>query len=665
MANTSWPIGTLDPPGGVQTALAGWQFLDFYFRGVSDGSPDAPWKTPDEAATATGPGGNIAVADGCYEGAITVAKNNLNWHAANPGKVFFKDTQSTVLFPNNNNFTTLNGIVIDNYINVVTNQVTNLTLNNCVVKDTACTVRQNLNVTFETNNCKFINCPEVGAFPLIGQTPNDTWTDVGSTFVGCAIRVTNVVNTKSGNLVMTNTDMDVTSTFDINDDVFAGNRQVTLNNCHFRATIQNLETPANTGTGAWLTENNPLTPQDPLYVGNPSNYEFLIQETSPLIGAGENNSTIGAFKTGVLINTSGLVSNTNIDIGPPITFSGDHVYGAFETQRNIYDQVRKSPSPLFHGIDNGDVSPNSNETQLMPYRNVIDLMWTDTTSGVLQGPRKFLYGYPMFLDDSGNSSGEDNFQVADINDGIQPLNLIDVKEVVYIPEFVKRNRKSLEFNNDTQHGLHTLGVAQTTQDEITLYAVFSLPFIVMDTDFHNLLILTPGGSFLRLFYQRVTDTRISLGLQGNSILSVQVDYVPNERIVATGFQKISTGTFRVCGASQSTPTAQLASTAFVPGSNNMPSYDTIQIGRTPGTPPSAQVKMSKHGVILADAATVFDVNDIFNSGRLSRHVEKNFLANLYADYEYDHPNGTNPVPDIIGSKDMSLNGFVSPTYNDF
>lgn len=184
---------------------------------------------------------------------------------------------------------------------------------------------------------------------------------------------------------------------------------------------------------------------DPQYVADPTNFEFLINSNSGLIGQSQDSKTIGAFGVGELIDLSSPDENNNISVGANIeVLTGN--FGNIKPQFMVLDQTRNSPLISNNGINDfeNDI-PDSFLRGDIPKGTTIEITYRETIGGSDE-IGFFLYGFRMLKDNSGRNSGDDLFDVYDISstgsldnpDNLSPANLIPVAEIK--PNFVLSNR---------------------------------------------------------------------------------------------------------------------------------------------------------------------------------------------------------------------------------
>ncbi len=255
---------------------------------------------------------------------------------------------------------------------------------------------------------------------------------------------------------------------------------LTIQNSNWRGTIVNVEG----GSTAVNLVNN--IDQDPLHIGNIENRELLISPNSPLIGAGENGTTIGAFKVGQLVDLSSPEENNGVVDGNPITKSNE--YSNLVTGWVTYSQIGKSPLISANGLPEFQKAPtpnfaldNENRT-IIPNAQTVEVTYRESVGGA-GITRAFLVGVHAYQDDLGRSTGEDDFNVYDIDlDGdlirannISPSNLIPFAERkinIELPDkgFGNALEGSLGTESLTQTGLSITN--NNAADKVIQFVVF-------------------------------------------------------------------------------------------------------------------------------------------------------------------------------------------------
>ena len=439
MANTNWFMGIdegLSTPGGTQVPLANHLFVDASFVGVSDGSPDAPYKTIQDAITAGGNGTTIIVAAGRYEDEVTATNySDISVVANVNGTVSLINTNKTTvtqLVGSSSTQISVEGCYLEDFdISFIQKE-----LIDCVIDNSQNSGGFNF-VQFiaESAPCRFERCKFLNGTGIrvqgFGSFENDdtceiercTFVGAGSIFENPSLTGANVYAYDLQN----NDFQDAGFTIVLSDKCDTGGSN--FNNCNFRGTQSNTDTPSN------LIPETDNIDIDPDYAGSPNDFEFIIEKNSPLIGAGTNNSTIGAFRVGELIDFSGAILN-DITVGPPFVITDPARKGDATPTFKTFDRVRESPIVTFNGFLDGENDlPNANEQGITPLRWTLNITFREDLTGTTDISGLFLYGLPMFKDNSGRYTGEDNFDVFDISSTGDILNnpdLLDSSNLVNV-----------------------------------------------------------------------------------------------------------------------------------------------------------------------------------------------------------------------------------------
>ena len=453
MANTNWFIGIDEgssTPGGSQVAKAGFIFVDPSFVGVSDGSPDAPYQTLQAALTATIGNGSVigsdkygfpiysitfVLATGTYsefnlQSSSPAGNNSYQFIANIEGTVTFLGTGSEYILDRNRFSNNVKFVGINCKDCSHRRRENEIYITNCFLDNGEFECNQSGSGTGGCADVKFIDCIVAGS--NVGGGIKGSITAKKCTFINTPLDsyYGNLLGGE-GELIVENCDFDSNSPIRINDNFDFISSSFT--NSHLRGGVINIDTPANNN----VTEINPLSPQDPEHIGSTALGEYLISETSPLIGAGTNDSTIGAFRVGFIIDLSAPVENNDITVGPPITITNPATTGNIKPQFQVLSQIRKSPIVLYNGFLDGTNDIPDNETNLIePQRNVVNISYKETLGG-LESSSEFLYKTPMFIETT-NTPGDDNFDCFAVSsdgdlfnnrDRLNPSDLINVAEI--------------------------------------------------------------------------------------------------------------------------------------------------------------------------------------------------------------------------------------------
>ncbi len=453
MANTSWFKGVEDTPapGGQQIPLANHVFVDGAFVGVSDGSPDASYK------------------------------NILNARITESGQKTFVLSDSTftdtgITFESGDIIEGNNKATIDGS-GTFNNSGNKITIRNCTITG------YNLGTGgVELINCYVENCTGSGEITLTNTTTKDcTWT-INQNSSHNYITTENQQSTCTAIITVQNSDLSTDSQYTVS------SGSVTISFSNNRMTVQ-----------AGITDGGNNIDDDPLHIGSIGNQEFIIESTSPLIGAGTNNSTIGAFTLGGLLDFTGATLD-NITVGATINITTGN-WGRADLTEVTLSQINKSPRFIPNGLfsDGLDV-PNLQDARKSPNRLTYELTWRETVSGSQQ-TKVFIFGLPTFIDNSGRSTGEDNFNYSDISsdgdllnnpDNLTSANLIDVAEYIIRIE-LRNTRQSLTFGGESgnQAYIDTSGYTLNLGDGQSASNNFSSLFIYNKLSHNGVSGVTP------------------------------------------------------------------------------------------------------------------------------------------------------------------------------
>lgn len=506
MAHTNWFKGIDEgssTPGGEQIALASHVFVDQSFVGTSDGSPDQPYKdyTGLIAGETSLNNKTVIIADGTYtDDFINIAfAINVKLIANTPGNVVFETTTSTdqLLTPSASGTTgnEINGIHVKNYQGSSNDawSVEQLSIKNCIIQDC-----QSRAAGIDAENTNWIN-----SIQELQTTLSDTLAqyDRCNFFNACDFRQDNAVPAATGDSwLFNNCHFSDNATMNIDDT--GGGQTLNFNNCNNRPTINAISGSAKTPDG----EVNPSSFNDAAILSNGTtlDFEFLLQNASPLIGAGSNNSTIGAFKKGDLISLTTPDLDYNIDTsGSTIVKDSGRKYGNIRHAFVTLSQVRKSPVWTLNGIE-GVSTDIARRVYEFPVRKVLKVTYRETVSGS-DITKLFAYGLPSFLDDSGRSTGDLEFDPFDISstgdivdnpDLIAQANLIDVAQYQADIELIDR-AQALPFDGVNQSAENTgldlnLGDSQTSSNDFIQLVLFT-----KDVNTANLLPASSGDATVR------------------------------------------------------------------------------------------------------------------------------------------------------------------------
>tara|TARA_X000001382_G_scaffold8122_2_gene5899 strand:+ start:8627 stop:10183 length:1557 start_codon:yes stop_codon:yes gene_type:complete len=414
---TNWFKGidsALSTPGN-QVALAGHLFFDKK-KGTTiamgaDGSLDNPYQDY-EPGIGSLSGLTCVLADGVYTGFLSISDVSFT--------VISNTYWGATINCNGGSINTLSGSAIQLYNLIITDSAGTL---GCSTFD--CIV-QNIRLNIESgNDCVFIDCG-VRAQSVLGDASNLR----RSSFFGPYLGASTVFYTGTSNGIFNFEDCHFADDciIDVSDAVVG--RELNFTNCN--------NIPVNSaGSPLAYNEVDSTAFNDSacLFAGNPRNFEFQLQPASPLIGAGTNDTTIGGLNLGELVNLSSPAENNNITVGPPITITNPATTGNIKTS---FRQInRKSPIVTINGLPNNtDNVPDSELALSLPNRKTLEVTYREVAGGA-ETTKAFLYGAPMWQDNSGNATGEDDFDAYDISstgDIITNYDLITSANVITVAE---------------------------------------------------------------------------------------------------------------------------------------------------------------------------------------------------------------------------------------
>lgn len=450
----------LSTPGGVQVSLAGYYFVDsINGSDAGTGSPGQPWQTIDHAIAQLNLTSNniIVLAEGIYyvTNATPPAGTSLSVSIiANSGKATLISDDLNIA----KRLSFASGVLLrcEDIIWVGCsfagqNQLSTGYKRCVFIAGNGVADNLNMRLNLSISGIPTIeDCVFIDVYPRISADSNKK-----ITFINCTILrpvlCFKCESTLSHEVDIKNCDFSsVGATFEINDNV---NLSLSIiENSNFRATQSNVDTPGNN-----IIEQNNIN-ADPQYIGDVNELEFLINTTSPLVLNSLNGSTIGGFLIGNLVDLSSPSENNDISVGATIEIIPPPATGNIKTGIKTLNQIRKSPLILSNGLtDYRDNIPDSFNVTNIPLKRTVEITYRNTIGG-LDFTKTFVYGLPMLLDDSGNSVGENNFNVFDISsngdilnnpDRLTSSNLIDVAE---IQENFILNLKLISLNLDYGDG---------------------------------------------------------------------------------------------------------------------------------------------------------------------------------------------------------------------
>lgn len=388
----------LDPTGA--TALANHIFISKSGSDATgDGSnPATPYLTPD-AADVNGLSKKYIVGTGEYNPVGLIASIVIE----GDGLVVFKDNGTNRLFASNS--ATATDIVIDGYLNLMpAGSPRGNSLVNCVVMNTSITTTLLGNSSPNNcTNCKFINTTI--SYTDSKESIYDRCLLINSTVSFSGVKDFTVKNSHidpSSEVTFTNTGV---KTFSYN------NNQGTLNGVP-DVSVGNINLP-------------------PLFNGTPSKLEFSVQKTSPLLGGGESGAIIGGVYYGFLQNEDSLQFGDSLDpLGNTFFNSGELQkvipanVGVRESLQIDLGKIYSSPIITLAGITDFLNNVPYFESITNPSHLNIDVRYAGQNL-VFTSYKPFKLGERMYLDDSGNSTGESMFSWDELND--QAMRYIQIR----------------------------------------------------------------------------------------------------------------------------------------------------------------------------------------------------------------------------------------------
>lgn len=434
MANTNWFIGIdegASTPGGSQTALAGYEFVDPVNGddGTGDGSPDNPFATDNPLTSSANifASGVLATEDITTRVMMANLKRSIILQGSGGNGFIGFSASATdriigfIMIGYGSNIPSYVGGNKERLVTIAYNTFIGGTNNEGFSAGTNPSVSQGsyFNIYIGTT-VNFV------AFSMDFPSGNeDNFSFINNVYEGSFTFNLNRwdLNTNTGeNTVFQNWH------FGSNGDLIipapsAGNSTL-LDNleriqyCNIQCPITIDGTPyadLAAAKAAYPTAFPNCINEDPLWVGDPTELEFGIEPTSPLIGAGVNGTTIGDLKIGELVDLSSPAENNDITVGSDIVITNPATTGNIKPTVKTLSQIRKSPIVKFNGLpDNTDDVPDNESTAIIPKRKTVNILWRETVGGS-DNTAEFLYGAPMYVDDSGNYTGEDDFDPFDIS----------------------------------------------------------------------------------------------------------------------------------------------------------------------------------------------------------------------------------------------------------
>lgn len=403
-------------PPASQVAKSGFVFIDPNFVGTSTGLPAAPYKS-------------LTVARATETGAKTFVCAAFNYTEQN---IPFIDGDKIVA-----NIPGQCYLSIYDIFNTGTGKITieGFTISGGTLSNT----------DLELINCKADSISSTGEISINNRTSvrNSTlFVSSVSSFDEC--NLINVTVTNTATLTLNNSHVDILSTFSSNPDVSF---------CNFRSPSSFNDLGSNID-------------EDPLNTGQPSEFEYVIPNNSPLIGAAENNDTIGGFKFGSLVDLSSTAENNDIDTTPPIETINNATVGNVKPVFRE-DELLKSSTSIANGTqDFVNNLPDAFQGGYNVPEVLIKPVAYKPTIGGGQTTKNFIDGMPMMLDDSGNSTGQTNsdgellFNIYDVTDDPDAINLDDLSQYNKITSIINQAEIQENFTLQSELDYSTYGTVQ-------------------------------------------------------------------------------------------------------------------------------------------------------------------------------------------------------------
>ncbi len=161
---------------------------------------------------------------------------------------------------------------------------------------------------------------------------------------------------------------------------------------------------------------------DVLLLGDPAQYEFTVDQASPIIGQATGGLNIGGLKNGIIQNdstteftTGATANNTAFNSGSLELSSGTQSYR--ETAEINMGRLIKSPTIRLNGIvDFVNHMPDALNLLVNPNHLDYQAQWAGK-DGVYNGTWKtFRYNQPMYLNADGKTTGELDFDWSDLGE---------------------------------------------------------------------------------------------------------------------------------------------------------------------------------------------------------------------------------------------------------
>ena len=415
---TNWFRGideSSSTPGGNQVALPNHYFVDASYLGTSTGSPSQPFTDLNSCLASIPSNGvfgspdqngirsssvRVIVASGNYAQAILGTRQFIEIIANVYGSVTFGDRSMSLNWMQQQLSFTFRGCAF-----LQTNRYDRFCYYDSCVWDIDTNVAPNAYNSSEAivSNYAFYRNKFVSGDILIQG-------ELIAIFNACTFNDTRIYYTLpqfDTQLLFKNSDFTAGSILEFSN---IGRDLSSLTNCNFRGSFVNIE-----GGSTDIAEINPLTPQDPLWNGVPDRYEFYLQESSPLIGSGQNGANIGAYEIGGVIDLSVPDEINDITVGSTIEITDPATTGNIKPRFIQYSEPRLSPKFEFNGIsDFANNVPDNESNTTIPKYLVVEVTTRQTIGGADE-VRNFIYGGYFVVDNQGRGTGESNFNPFDVS----------------------------------------------------------------------------------------------------------------------------------------------------------------------------------------------------------------------------------------------------------
>ena len=399
-----------DPTGA--TALANHYFVSQSGNDatINGKNPETPFKTIDSAAAAAASGNTIIIGTGIYTPSVNLTgfANARNYKG--DGNVWIAGTgvETTFNYSNANVFATIENInTIGMYAFVY---LTGTSASNDIITITGCTIiggrirckntngKQSIIINNRFINMLLVECYLAGTGEINSSIANNIFYNVD------AINLISSASPTIKTLFYNNT---INSTSPVN---------ITLNG--FTLSYNNIQSiiTKDAVVTAIETFNNSFS-SDPLWKGDPSKLEFLVDSSSPLLRTGIGNSNIGAVKEGNLQNSLSIQWGTT----PAVNVNTEFISTEFRPTVPNVSGTRTS-SEIDLGIQYSGITIKQNaiidfvnyvmdteNAMVNPNHLTFEADWAGE-DGIYHGSfEKFRFGIPMMIDGGGLYTGDIGF----------------------------------------------------------------------------------------------------------------------------------------------------------------------------------------------------------------------------------------------------------------